>query len=170
MADNVTRPTGTSVSSLSPQPHHHPLLALRDEIDRLFDSFFPPAFGRSLLDLEPWSGRAFRSLGDGMPNLDIRRRADHYEIAAEMPGIDRKDVAVTVQDRMLSISGETRSESRGETGAQRRFGSFRRLLRLPQDADAAAIGAEFDAGVLTVTVPRHEDSGPRDHKVEIKGS
>lgn len=169
MADKVTRPIGSSVSPLPAQPHHHPLLALRDEIDRLFDSFFPPAFGRSLFGLDPWNGRGFGSLGDGMPSLDVRQCADHYEIAAELPGVDRKDVAVTVRDGVLSISGETHSENRDEAGALRRFGSFRRLLRLPKDADAAGVGAEFDQGVLTVTVPRHEEPEQPGQTVEIKG-
>jgi hypothetical protein len=80
MADKATRPV--SGSSLSARHHH---LTLRDEVDRLFESFFPPAFGRSLLDLDPGSGRAFRSLGDFGPAIDVKDCTDPSECAAESP-------------------------------------------------------------------------------------
>lgn len=165
MADKATRPTPGSALSAR---HHH--LSLRDEVDRLFDSFFPPAFGRSLLDLDPGSGRAFRSLGDvGTPGIDVKECADHYEIAAELPGVDKQDVAVTVIDGVLSIAGETHTERKQGAMTERAFDTFKRLFRLPKDADAGAIGAAFDKGVLTVTVPRHEDAGQPDQTIEIKG-
>ena len=115
MADKVTRPTpGSSLSAR----HHH--LSLRDEVDRLFESFFPPAFGRSLLDLDPGSGRAFRSLGDVGPEVDIKGCGEHYDAD---PGVEKCDCAVTITDRVL----EERKQG-PVTG--RAFDTFKRLFCL----------------------------------------
>lgn len=171
MADKATRQMPTARPS-SAEAGHHPLVGLRDEVDRLFDSFFPAAFGRSLFDLDPWRPGAFRVMGGLSPQVDVRELADHYEIAAEMPGVEAKDLKVTIDKGMLDIRGEKHGEHAEEEGdvrlSERSFGSFARSLRLPEDADQNAVGAEFVNGVLTVTVPKHEGKAAAARDIEIK--
>lgn len=158
----------------SPQRPAHPMGALRGELGRLIDSFFPAAFGRSLFDLDPWhafGAAAPHGVDALLPSVDVREFADRYEIAAELPGMDERNVRVTIRDGVLNISGEKRD--RGEDGAgkavsERVYGAFARAFQLPADADSEAIGAEFAKGVLTVTVPRREEAPPQGKKVEIK--
>ncbi len=156
----------------SPPPSHHSVTNWHDEVDRLFDGFFPAAFGRALQGRDPWLGRPFRSFGEHVPSVDVKEHADRYEIAAELPGLDAKDVELTIKDGVLSIKGEKRSEHSEEAGnvrvSERGFGSFERSFRLPGNADADAIGAEFAKGVLTVTVPKQDDAVEHQRKIEIK--
>lgn len=163
MADKTTRQP--SDHATVPRASH-PMGTLRDEVDRLFDSFFPPAFGRSLFGPDPWSDLwkdpAFGALGEAMPGMDVRECRDRYEIAAELPGVDERDIAVTVKDGVLSINGEMRAR-----GAAHAYGSFTRAFQLPKDSDAEAIGARFDKGVLTVTVPKQAGAARPEKRIEI---
>lgn len=171
MVDKVTRHMPTTEPAAA-EAGHHPLVSLRDEVDRLFDTFFPSVFGRALFDRDPWRSGALRAVGDLAPHVDVKELADHYEIAAELPGVEVKDVKVSIDKGMLGISGEKHAEkSETEAGmrlSERSFGSFARSFRLPDDADPAAVTAEFVNGVLTVTVPRHEAAAPEVKTIEIK--
>jgi HSP20 family protein len=170
MADKVMRHAGETGSSPALRTFH-PLMGLRDEVDRLFENFLPSAFGRSLLDIDPWRGGAFRSLGDITPHMEVRELADAYEITAELPGMDEKDVTVKVQTGMLTIAGEKKAEQSEEKGeitlSERAYGSFVRAVRLPDGADADAIKADFAKGVLTVTVPKRP-GGTDEKKIEVQ--
>ncbi|MBC7907445.1 MAG: Hsp20/alpha crystallin family protein [Rhodospirillaceae bacterium] len=170
MADKMTQQGGETGGLPASRPSH-PLMTLRDEVDRLFDNFFPSAFGRSLFDLDPWRERSFRSMGDITPHMDVRELDDRFEISAELPGLEDKDVTVKVQGGVLSISGEKKAERTEDKGnvylSERSYGSFVRSVRLPENADAEGIGAEFAKGVLTVTVPKRE-GGPDEKKIEVK--
>lgn len=92
------------------------------------------------------------------PQLDIAEREQEYAITVEVPGVDEKDVKLTLDDQRLIIEGEKRQESTTEEDryqrVERSYGSFRRVLDLPADAKAEDIKASFANGVLTVTVPR----------------
>lgn len=196
MAEKVTR-TSPGTGSSPALSSTHPLTALRAEVDRLFDGFFPPTFGRSIFDFDPWRGfdpwrdsalvldpccdpvfgagcgRAFGALGDITPRVVVKEYGDHYEIAAELPGLDDKDVEVTVRDGVLGIAGKKRVERKEEDEnrqlAERSLGAFTCTFPLPEDADPEAIGAEFVKGVLIVTMPRHGDAAKRERKIEVTG-
>lgn len=150
----------------------HPLVGLRDEVDRLFHSFFPAAFGRSMFELDPLRLGALRLMSEVMPQVDVKEMADHYEVDAELPGVEIKDVKVTVDNGVLNIRGEKHSEHTDDGGAvhvsERSFGSFARAFRLPDDADADTADAEFVNGVLKVKVPKQEGKGPKVKDIEIK--
>ncbi|MGE5478219.1 MAG: Hsp20/alpha crystallin family protein [Bacteroidales bacterium] len=169
MADKVTPRTGDNASAPAARTHH-PLMTLRDEVDRLFDTFFPSTFGRSIFDVDPWRDRAFRTLGDITPRMDVTECANRYDISVEVPGMDDKDVAVKVQGDMLTISGEKKAERTDESGAthltERSYGSFVRSVRLPEDADAEAVKADYAKGVLTVSVPKRP-GGKNEKKIEV---
>lgn len=169
MAEKVASRVGET-GAVPASRMHHPLMTLRDEVDRLFDTFFPTAFGRSMFDLDPWRDRTFRSLGDISPRMDVTEYADRYDISVEVPGMDEKDVAVKIQGGMLTISGEKKSERAEENGpmhlTERSFGSFSRAVRLPEDAEPAAIKADYAKGVLTVSVPKRPE-GKDEKKIEV---
>lgn len=169
MSGKITRQVGET-GSTPPPAAHHPLMTLRDEVDRLFDNFFPTAFGRSLLDLDPWRGGPFRSLGDFAPKMDVTEAADHYAISVELPGMEEKDVTVKIHGGVLTISGEKKSERSEEDGemhlTERSYGAFTRSVRLPDNADADSIKADYNKGVLAITVPKHGD-GKGERKIEV---
>jgi HSP20 family protein len=171
MADKATRHVPMH-GPASAESGSHPLVGLRDEVDRLFHSFFPAAFGRSMFELDPWRPGALRLMSEVMPQVDVKETPDHYEVDAELPGVEVNDVKVTVDNGMLNIRGEKHGEHTDDSGAvrvsERSFGSFARAFRLPEDADADAAGAEFVNGVLKVKVPKQEGKGPKVKDIEIK--
>ncbi len=137
-----------------------PLETLRRDIDQFIDDI-----GRSLRSV-PFglSGSLTTPFASGAlswptgPAADMVGKPTRYEITAELPGMDEKDIEVKVTDGTLTIRGEKRHE-REETKegyylAERRFGAFERAFRLPQGVDAGRIEAVLRNGVLTVTLPK----------------
>jgi HSP20 family protein len=167
MADKLMRHSETGST---PAPRAHPLMSLRDEVDRLFENFLPGAFGRSLLDIDPWHGRSYAT-GDIVPHMDVRETREAYEISTELPGMDDKDVTVKVLGGVLTVSGEKKAERTEEKGelhfSERSYGSFVRSIRLPDSADADGIKADFAKGVLTITVPKRP-GGAGEKKIEVQ--
>jgi HSP20 family protein len=137
------------------------LVSIQDELNRLF--------GRTYGGAEPTRSGAS---GSWMPALDVYETGDKLVVTVELPGIEPKNVEVSVEDSTLTISG-TR-EFTQETDEQnyhrieRRYGAFSRSLRLPDTANAAKVDARFDKGVLTIEVPKREEAKPR--RIEIKAS
>ena len=108
---------------------------------------------------------------DWMPVVDISEDDSSYRIVAEVPGIAREDIRVTVDQGTLSLSGERKSEE-GESKEQvhrteRRYGSFKRNFRLPEDAEADTVKAVFKNGLLSVTVSKVEQPKPRQIEVKV---
>ncbi len=92
------------------------------------------------------------------PNADASESSDGYEISLELPGMDKKDVDITVEGNVLVIAGEKRNEheekKRNYYLVERSYGAFRRAFRLPDDVDRDRIGAKFAKGVLEISLPR----------------
>jgi len=157
----------------------HELARLRDDIDRTFERFFRgwPEWPRLPRLFEP---DMFREMWEPMalPRFELRPRVDvsenekAYEISAELPGIDEKDVNVTLSDDMLTIKGEKKSEREEKKKdyhrLERRFGSFQRTFPLPDDVDVDKIGASFKKGVLSVTLPKLPVGKSKRRKIEIE--
>ncbi len=126
------------------------------------------------------SGRSGQLTDEGsisaawMPAVDIRENADSLMLAVELPGIDPKDVQISVENNILSISGERSIEqaSEGETyhRVERAYGSFERTFRLPPSFRGEDIVAKAVNGVLTLTVPKREEAKPRSIKVDIQSA
>ena len=129
---------------------------LQQEIDRVFDNFFP---GRSRDDESDAASQAVWA-----PRVDLSETDDLYRIDVDLPGMTRDDLKISYQDRQLTISGERREEHRDEDSeyvrVERSFGHFYRSFRLPKNVNADDIAAEYTNGVLTVTVPKAEESKP----------
>jgi HSP20 family protein len=94
------------------------------------------------------------------PASEASAGSDSYRIAVELPGVDEKDVELTLDDGVLTLKGEkkTQTEEKGETWffSERQYGAFQRSFRLPPDADPAAVGASMKGGVLTVSVGKRK--------------
>jgi HSP20 family protein len=106
------------------------------------------------------------------PAMDIREGDSAYTITAELPGIDPKDVEITIQEGMLLIKGEKKFEqdSKGEGyhRMERSYGSFRRAVNLPKGVDVEHIDATFTNGLLNLTIPKLPELKPQARKIEIK--
>lgn len=138
------------------------LARLRDEMERTFDRFLDEPFGL----FEPKSLRA-----EGwIPTLDVSETDTAITVRAEVPGIAAKDLDVSVSNHTLTISGqkEEQKEEKGEDYYQceRRFGSFRRVIELPEAADADKVTAESENGVVTIHIAKKPGAKPK--QVQIK--
>jgi HSP20 family protein len=131
---------------------------------RPFGEGFPSRLERLLREFdEDWTWPSTR--GGWLPALDVHETDDHYAVSVELPGVARDDVTIEFNEGLLTIRGEKRSE-REEQKEKRRFverhyGTFSRSFSLPGDADADHIDADFKDGVLTLTIPKTEESKPR---------
>ena len=138
-----------------------PILQLHREIDRLFDDAFR-GFGFPTLAMPRWP-----SDWPGMlkPALDIQETDKQYKIALEVPGIEEKDIQITLDNDVLLVRGEKRQEQESKDGGfhrvERSYGSFQRALNLPADANQNTIKAAFKNGVLTITMEKREASAPK---------
>lgn len=140
--------------------------AMRDEIDRLFERFergwprWPAPFGRT------FESEAI------VPSLDVHDDGKQLTIEADLPGVDEKDVTVTLANGLLTIKGEKKSEREEKDKsyyvAERSYGSFERSLRLPDTIDEGKLEARFDKGVLRVTAPKKPEAIKAEKKIEIK--
>ncbi|MDH3581224.1 MAG: Hsp20/alpha crystallin family protein [Hyphomicrobiales bacterium] len=146
-----------------------PFSAMRAEMDRMFDNFSVGRFP-SLPSVLASSA----SNGAMAPSVDVRENDKQIVIEAELPGIEEKDVSVTVHDGLLTVKGEKKFEEKEETEnyhmMERRYGSFMRSMRLPDTADDESISAKIDKGVLTVTVAKKPGTEPKERKIEIAAS
>jgi len=150
-----------------------PFSALRREIDRLFDDFHLRTrrrFPDSMFDVEPfWRGEP--TFGKA-PAVDIVDKETGYEIAAELPGMEEKDIDVKFANGMLTIRGEKREEKEEKEKdyylSERRFGSFQRSFAVPEDVDTDKIEASFNNGVLTVLLPKSAAAQKSEKKIAIK--
>lgn len=106
------------------------------------------------------------------PSTDALNKEDCYEIRVELPGVDEKDVEISLENNSLTIRGEKRSEREEKDESyyfsERRFGAFERAFRLPEDVREADIRATFRNGVLTLRLPKTEPKKPASRKIEIK--
>ena len=130
-----------------------------------------PSFGR-LSDLEDELDRLFESpLTGWAPALDVHEDKDNFTIRVELPGLNREDIAVSLQDDALVISGERKEEKVTEsTEVHRRerfYGKFQRVLTLPAPVAADKVKAAYKDGVLTVTLPKASDTLPRQIPVKV---
>ena len=107
-----------------------------------------------------------------MPPVDIYQTSEHeLVLKAEIPGMQREDLDITVENFVMTIKGEKKftAEVKEEQfhHVERRFGTFSRSFSLPQTVDAGKVGAEYKNGVLTVRLPLREEARPRQIKVEV---
>lgn len=140
---------------------------LRDEIDRLFDVFTPfPAEGTMLAAPRGWA--------TPFPAMDMAESAEAYDLSVELPGLGAEDVEVRLKDGTLIVSGEKTDEHEEVKTdrhlSERRWGSFRRSLALPKDADPARIEATFARGILKLHLPKSPAALASEKTIPVKES
>ncbi len=145
-----------------------PFESLRREIDRLFDDWRLPS---RVLGFEV--PRGSRAVWQVEPAMDLIEKDDAYEITAELPGLDEKDVEIRLSNHSLTIKGE-KSEEKEEKQkdyylSERRYGSFQRSFRVPDGVDADKIDANVAKGVLTVTLPKTTEA-KAEKKIAVKAA
>lgn len=108
------------------------------------------------------------------PSLDLSESEEDYLVQLEAPGLDPDDLDVTISGRTLTIHGEKTQEEeeddRDYHRVERRFGSFTRQINLPEEAEAENINAEYDRGILNITIPKSPESRTRTIDVDINES
>lgn len=152
-------------------------LNLRNEIDHLFDEIHDNwPFGSLAQRGKPTSLTTPFVFGDALPAIDVCEKDDRIEIKAELPGMDEKDIDVELTDRMLVISGEKKEEhEEGEKEgnyyvSERRYGSFKRSVAVPDGIDHGKVDATFKNGVLTVVLKKTPESREKTKKIKVKAS
>jgi len=148
--------------------------SFRGELDRLFDRFgsgfgFPSL--RRMFDVEP----AWRSsFSFSAPAIDMSEDEKAYKISAELPGLDAKDVDVSVSGDMLVLKGEKRQEKEEKDKnyhySERSYGSFQRAFQLPASVNRDKLAADFSRGVLTITLPKTAEAQKPTKKIEVKST
>jgi len=138
---------------------HDPFYALHDQIDRLFDDF-TRGFGMPTLA---------NDRGFGWPSIDVKEDDKRFCVEAELPGMDNKDVEVTLTENVLTIRGEKRVEQEDSKRhySERYFGQFERRIPFGTEVDADAVKASFKNGVLKVEVPKAARAQERARRIEV---
>lgn len=134
-----------------------PFAALQKEMNELLESFLGP--------------RAERPLGGFSPMIDVAETETEVKVTAELPGMEEKDIDISVDGDMLTIKGEKRQEKEVKKEEsyrlERSYGSFRRDLVLPSKVEVDKVKATFAKGVLTVTLPKSAESAKR-RKIKLE--
>lgn len=138
----------------------HPFLSLHRDMNRLFDDFFrdfaaPAGYGG-------WSG---------WPHLEVSETEREIRVTAELPGLEEKDVDVTLENGVLTLRGERKSEfdDAERQFSERFYGRFERRLPLDADIEQDNVQAAFRNGVLTVTLPKTAQAQARTRRIPING-
>jgi HSP20 family protein len=158
------------MASLFPAPFRSggdPFLSMQREMNRLFDE----AFRGSGLSGD---GRGMQGEGSFVPaRMDVSETDNEIHVKVEVPGVKEDDIDVSLSDDMLTIRGEKRLEKSDEKEnyhfTERSYGTFQRSLRLPYQVNPDRVRANFENGVLTVTLPKTGQK-ERSHRIQVQGS
>jgi len=176
----VQKPGKGSEQAAVPASTAHPLMTLRGEVDRVFEDFFRGwpslmSFPSRLFNFDP-----FQRMGEPLtatyaaiaPKVDVSETADGYKIEAELPGMDEKDINVSVSDDVLTIKGEKKFEREEKKKdyhlTERSYGAVQRSFSLPDAVDADKIAATFSKGVLTLSLPKTKEAKAKERRIEVK--
>lgn len=166
MADAATKlPVKPETKPAGPVDRWWPLDSLRAEIDRVFSDFGSPTiFDRAFSRMSP-------ALSRGILAVDLVESDSAFELSAELPGVEVKDLDLTLTDGVLTIKGE-KAEAKEEKDkdyylAERRYGSFQRSLELPRGVDSEKVEAKFSNGVLKIALPKTPERKRNDRKITV---
>lgn len=143
------------------------LVRFSNEMPSLFDRFFEN-------DLFDWSNRNYSNTNTTLPAVNIKEDKDGFEVEMSAPGLDKKDFKIELNNSVLTISSEKKVENETKEGQQftrREFSyqSFSRSFTLPETVEGEKIGAKYENGILSVSIPKKEEAKPKPVKqIEIK--
>ncbi len=133
---------------------------MRREMDRLWDSFFERGVGRRAGEPGEW-----------YPSLDVAETKNDLIIKAEIPGMDPKDIDISLSDGILTIKGEKKQEREEKDEdyhlIERSYGSFVRSIQLPKGVQNDKINASYKNGILKVTLPKSEEAKKKEIKIKV---
>src|ERR671921_2908642 len=137
------------------------LKPLQDEVNRLFSTNFSRGFSDEGIARGAW-----------MPNVDIYENKDQIVLEAELPGMNREDFDLSIENNTITLRGERRFEKKDDGDnyhrVERSYGTFTRSFTLPQTVSSEGATAEYKNGVLRVTLPKREETKAR--RIEVKGT
>ncbi len=138
---------------------------MRRDMERLFEEFFEPVRRR-----RRWWGRALEG-GMMVPNIELYDRKNELVLRAELPGVEKKDIDLTITENSLTLKGETRRKEEVKEedfyASEISYGSFSRTIPLPVEVDSEKAKATFKDGVLEIVLPKKEEAKPKEIKVEV---
>lgn len=143
------------------------IATFQDEMNRLFDHFFTDPFAPLTLREPRWAT-------EFTPRVDVSETDDAIKVSAEMPGMEEKDIQLTLEQDSLILSGEKKTEAdekgRNFHHIERCYGSFQRVIPLPVEVVPDKAEATFKNGLLTVTLPKAPSAVKTSHKISIKSA
>ena len=147
-----------------------PVSLLQRDLNRLFEDFFP---GFELSSFPTSLSAVDRRTAGFSPSLDVHETENEYVVHAELPGVEEKDIDLSLKENHLIIRGEKRSqidktEGEGRRYVERSYGSFQRVIPLAVDVDEDAIDASFAKGVLTVKLPKSKVTKADHKKISVR--
>ena len=136
--------------------------SLQNEMNKLFD-----------FSLGRWGDRQYGLLDSGWsPAIDIYDSKDNLMIKADIPGMDKKDIDITIQGDTLVLKGEKKTDNevkeKGYVKTERFYGSFNRAVRLPAEVDSTKVKATYKEGVLELVLPKKEEAKPKQINVDVR--
>ena len=147
----------------------HPFTAFRNDVDQFFGEFMRRPLARFRQEPSPWAD--FNVAPFGLPAIDVVEHDKEFLVTAEIPGMDEKNIDVSVSDDLLTMHGEKTEERKEEKEnyrlAERHFGSFHREIRIPPSVDTAKIDASYKKGILTVTLPKTVEAQKSQRKIAV---
>jgi HSP20 family protein len=156
---------GAETNPASVQRYADPFAAMRAEINRVFDTFLGRGLGRlPALSRTVW--------GEGVvPSIEVRETDKEVVVEAELPGMDEKDVSVTLTNGVLALKGEKKSERDEKKDdyqmTERSFGSFQRSFQLGDTVDPDKVKATFAKGVLKITLAKRPEAAKAEKRIPI---
>jgi HSP20 family protein len=133
---------------------------VRRQMDRLWDSFLEGGLGRRSEEAE-W-----------LPSLDVAETKNELVVKAEVPGMDPKDIDISLSDGRLTIKGEKRQEKEEKEAdyhlVERSYGSFIRSVQLPREVQGDKISASYKNGILKITLPKSEEAKKKEIKIKVE--
>lgn len=154
MANEIEIKSGGEIQKVAPSR----MLSPFDEMERLFGSFFPRRW------TSPFSGE-WPSLGESMPRIDVIEKDEEIVVLAEVPGVDRKDLDVSMTDSTVTIKGKTNHKAETENASyycsEIMHGTFSRTISLPSEINVDKAKARFKDGLLEIDMPKTEKARRR---------
>ncbi len=145
---------------LAPWKPFRELERMRREMDRLWDTFF---------ERRPSRGE---EVAEWLPSLDVSETKNDYVVKVELPGLEPKDIDISLTNDVLTIKGEKKQEKEEKEEnyhlIERSYGSFTRSVRLPSQVQSDKINATFKNGVLKVTLPKTEEAKKKEIKIKVE--
>ena len=154
--------------SALPAETANPFERLHREMNELFDGFLREFGGPALPSL--WTGRTEDRLS---PSVEVSETDDAVHVTAELPGLDEKDIQVSLDDNILTVKGEKKQEREEKQKnfylSERSYGLFQRVIPLPAGIETDKVKAQFKKGVLTITLPKSRQAAAEGRRIPVTG-